>query len=64
MYGVAAKIAQEILVLFQNDHFHAGAREQKAQHHSRWYAACRCRLDAQVSNTAFLNFSPSKLSHD
>jgi hypothetical protein len=39
MNGVAAKIAQEILVLFQNDHFHAGAREQKAEHHSRWSAA-------------------------
>ena len=31
MYGVATKIAQEILVLFQNDHFHADASEQKAR---------------------------------
>ncbi|HEY5811719.1 MAG TPA: hypothetical protein VIT23_03585 [Terrimicrobiaceae bacterium] len=35
MNGVAAKIAQEILVLFQNDHFHTRAGEQKAEHHSR-----------------------------
>jgi hypothetical protein len=31
MNGVAAKIAQEILVLFQNDHFDAGAREHKSR---------------------------------
>ena len=39
MNGVAPKVAQKILVLLQNDHFHAGTCEQKAEHHSRGSAA-------------------------
>ena len=33
MYGVAAKIAEKIGMLLQNDHVDAGAGEKKAQHH-------------------------------
>src|SRR5947209_885359 len=33
MNGVAAKIAQEILVLLQHADIHAAAREQEAEHH-------------------------------
>lgn len=33
--GVAAKIAQEIAVLFQHHGRHAGAREQQPGHHAR-----------------------------
>ncbi len=32
MNGVAAKVAEEIRVLFQNDNVDAGARQQKSQH--------------------------------
>ena len=40
MYSVAGKIAQKILVLFQNDYFHAGAPEQKKPRMiPRWSAA-------------------------
>src|SRR4030095_201321 len=35
MNRVAAEIAKEVGVLFQNDHLHAGAREQVTGHHSR-----------------------------
>ena len=34
MNGVAAKIAQEVGVLLQHHHRHAGARQQKAEHHA------------------------------
>jgi len=36
VHRVAAEIAQEIGMLFQHDHIHAGAREEEPQHH-----ACR-----------------------
>ena len=39
MHRVAAKIAQEILVLFQHRHVHAGAGQKKAQHHAGRAAA-------------------------
>ena len=39
MDGVAAKIAQEIGVLFEHDHIDAGARQQEAQHHAGRSAA-------------------------
>ena len=39
MNGIAAKIAEEIAVLFQHQHLDAGARQQIPQHHARWTAA-------------------------
>ena len=33
MHGVAAEVAQEVLVLFQHHHGHAGTRQQEAEHH-------------------------------
>ncbi len=36
---VAAKIAQKVAMLFQDDNAHAGARQQEAQHHTRRAAA-------------------------
>ena len=39
MNGVAAEIAVEIGVFFQNNDVHSGARQQKADHHARWPAA-------------------------
>ena len=32
--GIASKIAEEILVLFKNQHIHTRAREEKSQHHT------------------------------
>ncbi len=37
---VAAKVAQEILVLFQHRDVNAGARQQKSEHHAGRTAAC------------------------
>ena len=34
MDGVAAEVAQEVLVLFQHDHVDAGPRQQEAEHHA------------------------------
>ena len=39
MHGVAAEIAKEVLVLFQHHDVHAGARQQKAEHHAGRSAA-------------------------
>src|SRR5882672_1357737 len=39
MDGVAAKIAEEITVLFEHDHLNAGSREQQPEHHSSRAAA-------------------------
>ena len=39
MDGVAAKIPEEVAVLFQHDDVDAGPREQKAEHHARGAAA-------------------------
>jgi hypothetical protein len=39
MNCVAAKIAQEIGMLFQDNNLNASAREQKSKHHSGWAAA-------------------------
>ena len=39
MYGIAAKIAEKIGMLLQNDDVNAGAGEKKAQHHSSRAAA-------------------------
>jgi hypothetical protein len=39
MDGVAAEIAQEIGVFFQDNHLHAGAREKETKHHSGRAAA-------------------------
>ena len=40
MHRVAAKIAQEVLVLFQHRDIDAGAGQQEAQHHPGRAAAC------------------------
>jgi hypothetical protein len=40
MNGVAAKIAKEIGMLFQNDHGHTGSREQVASHNPRRSTTC------------------------
>ena len=39
MNGVAAEIAVEIGVFFQNNDVHSGARQQKTGHYARWSAA-------------------------
>jgi hypothetical protein len=39
MHRIAAKIAEEVGVLFEHDHRHALARQQIAQHHARRSAA-------------------------
>ena len=48
MDGVAAKIAQEIGVLFQHDDVDAGARQQKAEHHAGRSAAGDAALRREV----------------
>src|SRR5215216_2452790 len=40
MNSVAAKIAKEIGMLFQNDHWYTRSGEQVASHDPRWTAAC------------------------
>ena len=35
MNSIAAKIAIEIRMLFQNDHLHTSARQKKPEHHAR-----------------------------
>ena len=35
MNRIAAKIAKKILVLLQDHHVHAGARQQVTEHHAR-----------------------------
>src|SRR4029079_10679890 len=49
MNGVAAKIAQEIAVLFQHQDWHVGARQQVPQHH-----ACRAAAGDTAANGNFL----------
>jgi len=39
VHRVAAKVAQEILVLFQNRDIDTSARQQEAAHHAGWTAA-------------------------
>ena len=39
MNSVAAKIAKEIGVFFQNDYGHTSSREQVASHDARWSTA-------------------------
>jgi hypothetical protein len=48
MNGVATKIAQEIRVLFDHQHFDARAREQEAGHYSRRPAARDAALDRKL----------------
>jgi hypothetical protein len=40
MNSVAAKIAKEIGMFFQNDHRHTGSREQVTSHDARWSTTC------------------------
>ncbi len=54
MNGVAAKIAQEIGVLFQHHYIDSGASEQKAAHHSRGTAAHDAAARVIVSKLDFL----------
>ena len=48
MDRIAAEIAKEIGVLFQNDHLNAGAREEVASHHSGRSAADNDAASASV----------------
>src|SRR5262245_3173598 len=38
MYGVAAKVAEEVSVFFKDHHLNAGAGEQQPKHHTGWAA--------------------------
>jgi hypothetical protein len=49
MYGVAAKVAQEIRMLLQNDSVDTRPSHQVAQHHARWAATCDTTLNLQRS---------------
>jgi hypothetical protein len=53
MNGVAAKIALEISVFFQDSHSHASSREQVTGHHT-------CR-SAAYDHAAFLQFFNHRL---
>jgi hypothetical protein len=35
MHGIAAKVAEKIRMLLQNDNAYPGARQEKSKHHSR-----------------------------
>ena len=50
MDRVAAKITQEVLVLLKDDNFHAGARQQKAQHHAGWSSAGYAAMGIQPTD--------------
>jgi hypothetical protein len=45
MNGIAAKIAQEVAVFFQYQHFNAGARQQIAEHHASRTASGNAAAD-------------------
>jgi len=47
MHGIAAKVAEKIRMLFQDDNAYPGAREEKAEHHSGWSAANDATLRGQ-----------------
>jgi hypothetical protein len=47
MHGIAAKIAQKICMLFQDDNTDPGTRQEKAKHHSRRSAAGDATLRGQ-----------------
>jgi hypothetical protein len=49
MHGIAAKIAEKIRMLFQDDDAHSGAREEKAEHHSGRSAADDATLSGDRS---------------
>jgi hypothetical protein len=53
MNGVAAKIAKEIGMFFQNDHGHTRSREQVASHDPRWSTACDHTTRLQFFSHAF-----------
>jgi hypothetical protein len=48
MNGIAAKIAVEIRVFFQNNDVHSGPREQITSHHARRPAADNEATNADV----------------
>ena len=52
MDGVAAEVAQEVAVLFQHHHLHAGARQQETQHHARRPAAHDAALGLDHSSNS------------
>ncbi|GFO83305.1 MAG: hypothetical protein A49_29320 [Methyloceanibacter sp.] len=68
MDGVAAKIAEKILVLFEDGDLHARAREQKAEHDAGWTAAGNRALDSdrplplRVSHWRGGSYCPSRQS--
>ena len=60
MNGVAAKIAKEIGMFFQNDHGHARAREQVASHDARWSTAGDHTARLQFFSHAFsIEYGPN-----
>ena len=48
MHGVAAKVAQKIRVLLQNDGLHAGPPQQVTQHHAGGTASRDTALNLQA----------------
>jgi hypothetical protein len=53
MNGVAAKIAKEICMFFQNDNGHTRSREQVASHDSGWSTTCDHTTRLQFFRHAF-----------
>ena len=60
MNSVAAKIAKEIGMFFQNDHGHTRSREQVASHDARWSTACDHTARLQFFRHAFsIEYDPN-----
>ncbi len=51
MDGVAAEVAQEVAMLLQHHHLHAGARQQEPQHHAGRPAAHDAALGSHSSSS-------------
>jgi hypothetical protein len=63
MHSVPAKVAQEIRVLFEHDHFDACARQQKAQHYSGGPAARDTAIRADL-HEAYLSRESRKVNRN
>jgi hypothetical protein len=58
--GVAAKIAKEIGMFFQNDHGHTRSREEVASHDPRWSTASDHTARLQFFSHAFsIEYGPN-----
>jgi hypothetical protein len=53
MDGIAAKIAQEVRMLFEHQHFDARPREEVSQHHARWPTAGNAAPDGDLLRRHF-----------